>query len=320
MSICPVSAINIEDGIPKLTGKCTACGACYQACPRSEHNNSDLEKNAMCRSRNAEELIGVVKGAYAVKSTSSEILTHAQDGGAVTSILLNQLNSGVGGAVVAGLGKEKTWQPIPMLAETQQHIIECAGTKYTSASMLLGLVEAEKKGMKRVVFVGTPCQVHAVRRREQIDQKEKLDVLTIGLFCMETFDYYQLLQYLKEQEVDPEKVTKFEIKSGKFIAKKGTEPPFEVKIKRIKDLSRLCCRTCQDYTSELADLSIGNVGSPNGWSTVLVRTDKGEKALRSAEKAGLIEIKPLTDFEPGINLVNKLSEMKKKENSGESYK
>jgi len=136
---------------------------------------------------------------------------------------------------------------------------------------------------------------------------------------METFDYDKLMAYLKEQGVDPRKVTKFEIRNGKFIARTaGGDAPFEVKIRKLKELSRPCCRVCQDYTSELADISVGNIGSPEGWSTVLIRSEKGRTALNSAEKVGFVEVKPLSDYQPGMSLVNRLSELKKRENRGES--
>ncbi len=314
VSVCPVDAISFVDGNPKLTGKCTVCGACYEACPRVEHGYGEFEAGALGRNRFADETThGILLGAYAVRTLQPEVKEHAQDGGAVTSILISCLDEGAS-AVVAGLDEEKVWSPVPVLARDNHTVIECAGTKYTSAPMLLAVKQAEKEGIKKLAFVGTPCQIHALRRRQK--NTSKTDTLALGLFCMETFDYDRLMAYLREQGVDPAKVTKFEIKSGKFIAHMGGEPPFEVKIRKLKDLARPCCRICQDYTSELADLSVGNVGSPEGWSSVLVRTDKGETALRAAEKAGLVEVKPLTDFEPGMSLIDKLSDMKKRENSG----
>jgi coenzyme F420 hydrogenase subunit beta len=120
------------------------------------------------------------------------------------------------------------------------------------------LVKQAENEVKKLAFAGT-CQIQALRRRQR--NASKNDTLAIGLFCMETFDYDKLMAYLKDQGVDPEKVKKFEIKSGKFIAHREGGPPFEVKIRKLKELSRTCCRVCL-HTSELADLSIGNVGSP----------------------------------------------------------
>jgi coenzyme F420 hydrogenase subunit beta len=316
ISVCPEDAISFVEGAPKLTGKCKACGDCYIACPRTEHDLLRLEKEALGVERNESDIAhGVVKAAYAVRTLKPEVKDHAQDGGAVTSILLQQFDEGGDGAIVACLDPVKVWSPLPVVAKTRERTIECAGTKYTSAPMLLALEQAIKEDLNKVAFVSTPCQIHALRRRESLGKK-KIDTLAIGLFCMETFDYGMLMAYLREQGVDPNTVKKFEIKSGKFMAHRRSEPPFEVKIRRLKELSRPCCRICQDYTSELADLSVGNVGSPEGWSTVLVRTDEGEAALRAAEKAGLVEAKPLAEFQPGMSLVDKLSDMKKRENSG----
>jgi len=57
---------------------------------------------------------------------------------------------------------------------------------------------------------------------------------------------------------------------------------------------------------------VGNVGSPNGWSTVIVRTDVGEEVLGAAEKAGLVEVQPIDEGKRGLGLVNKLATMKRK--------
>lgn len=310
VSACPVDAISLVEGTPKLVGKCTACGACYVGCPRVEHGFSELEKQALGRVRLPEEACnGVIVGAYAVKALDEAVKGRAQDGGAVTAMILNQIKPR-SGAVVAGLDKEKPWLPVPVLARDMETIINCAGTKYTSAPMITAMKQAEKEVLSEIIFVGIPCQIHALRRRRNM-----VGALAIGLFCMETFDYDKLMGHLREQGVDPAKVTKFEIKSGKFIAHRPPEAPYEVKIRKLKELSRPCCRVCQDYTSELADISVGNVGSPDGYSTVLVRSAKGKTALEAAEKAGLVEVKLLSDYQPGMGLVDKLADMKKKENA-----
>ena len=314
VSVCPVDAISFVDGAPKLTGKCTACGDCYVACPRVEHNYSEYEASVLGRNRSSDEAShGVLIGEYAVRTLRPDVREYAQDGGAATSIILNCLDDGFS-AVVAGLDKEKVWSPVPVLTRDNRTVIECAGTKYTSAPMLLAVKQAEKEGLQKLAFIGTPCQIHALRRRQK--NASKVDTLALGLFCMEIFNYDKLMSYLKDQGVDPGKVNKFEIKSGKFIAHREGEPPFEAKIRKLKELSQPGCRVCVDYTSELADLSIGNVGSPDGYSTVLARSKKGEDVLRAAEKKGLIEVKSLKDYQPGMSLVDRLSENKKKENSG----
>ena len=42
------------------------------------------------------------------------------------------------------------------------------------------------------------------------------------------------------------------------------------------------CDECADFLGRSADLSVGSVGSMDGWSSVLVRTDRGRRALDNA--------------------------------------
>jgi coenzyme F420 hydrogenase subunit beta len=137
--------------------------------------------------------------------------------------------------------------------------------------------------------------------------------LKIGLFCMETFSYPSFMEYLEKEGVDAAEVDKFEIKSGRFIANQGGETVHRVRLKKVKELVRGCCHSCGDFTSEFSDISAGNVGSPDGWSTVIVRTEVGEKALEAAEKAGLVEVQPMEGGKSGLGLVEKLAVKKRKD-------
>ncbi|MCD6203958.1 MAG: Coenzyme F420 hydrogenase/dehydrogenase, beta subunit C-terminal domain, partial [Methanophagales archaeon] len=43
------------------------------------------------------------------------------------------------------------------------------------------------------------------------------------------------------------------------------------------------CAFCTDFVSRLADISIGSVGSPDGYSTVIVRSKKGRELLEMTD-------------------------------------
>jgi coenzyme F420 hydrogenase subunit beta len=45
------------------------------------------------------------------------------------------------------------------------------------------------------------------------------------------------------------------------------------------------CKECADFTGETADISAGTVGSPQGSTTLVVRTDRGEAAVEVASEA-----------------------------------
>jgi coenzyme F420 hydrogenase subunit beta len=43
------------------------------------------------------------------------------------------------------------------------------------------------------------------------------------------------------------------------------------------------CAFCDDFASRLADIAIGSVGSPDGYSTVIARSQAGKRLLDAAE-------------------------------------
>jgi len=324
VAACPVNVLELAAGEPQLVGNCIECGLCYRNCPRTDFDEAGMDQALFGRGRNSKELLtGVYKSAFAAKTKNNAVAGRAQDGGVVTSLLIQFIEDGGDGVIVAGLEPGKMWVPKPVVAKSSQEIINAAGTKYTVSPTLLGVKEAVKdQGLKRVAVVGTPCQIRGLSRITQDKYRNKkftdAVALKVGLFCMETFSYDDLVQYLKDEGVDPGRVTKFEIKSGRFYALAGEETLHRVKLGKVKKLIRPCCHVCEDFTSEYADVSVGNVGSPDGWSTVIVRTERGEKAFNAAMNSGLLEAQPIEGFDMGETLVHRLAKMKKeKEGSDE---
>jgi len=59
-AVCPVDAIELESGTPKLVGMCIACGMCYGDCPKTAFDEDEMDNLLFGRSRTAEEAeIGV---------------------------------------------------------------------------------------------------------------------------------------------------------------------------------------------------------------------------------------------------------------------
>jgi coenzyme F420 hydrogenase subunit beta len=170
---------------------------------------------------------------------------------------------------------------------------------------------------QKVALVGTPCHIIAAEKMEHYT-----DILgdspvdfKLGLFCMENFSYTYLQEFLKEQNIEMGEVKEFRVEKGHFWAYLKNGDVFKVPLSKVKVCMRKNCQICMDYTSELADLSVGSVGSPEGWSTIIARSEKGLKVLQYAEKEGYIEINPI---EPaGIKLIEKLARGKKDENKEE---
>jgi coenzyme F420 hydrogenase subunit beta len=316
-AVCPVNTVKIEDGPPKLVGLCISCQLCYWNCPVANFDVAEMEEKVFGRTRTDDEAaIGVHSAIWAVKATNDEVLGRAQDGGAVTAIL-TQFISGTGdGAVIAGVEEDRPWAAKPIVVTSKKGILEGAGTKYTNSPSLVGVASAiQEYALNKIALVGTPCQMKGIRNIEidpwSDDRIKDIVALRIGLFCMGTFDYPSFIGYLEGHGIDAAKVKKFEIKGGRFIAHQDGEVIHKGKLAAVKGLIRQCCHTCGDFSAEFADLSVGNVGSKNGWSTVIVRTDLGEEALKAAEQAGLVEIKPLDEGKRALLLVEKLANKKR---------
>ena len=43
------------------------------------------------------------------------------------------------------------------------------------------------------------------------------------------------------------------------------------------------CNFCDDFTNKFADISVGSVGTPDGYSTVIVRSEVGAKLLENMQ-------------------------------------
>lgn len=322
-AVCPVESIELEAGTPKLVGICIACGMCYASCPSAGFDEGEMDKLVFGRARADDEAdIGVKKYIYAVRAKDAAILELCQDGGAVSAILSQFLNEGGDGTVVTGLEESEAWVPKPVIASNKQEVLECAGTKYTPSPTMVGVSSAVNEyAKKRIAVVGTPCQIRGLSKvtaGQFADGKIKEAVgLKVGLFCMETYNHASFMGFLKSEGVDVSKVDKFQIKSGKLFALEEGRVVYEAKLSKVKEFVRPCCHGCEDFASEYADISVGNIGTPDGWSTVIVRTQRGEDVLKAAERAGLVEIKPVEEGKAGMGFILRLARAKKKKTEKE---
>jgi len=319
-AVCPVNSIVLKEDQPNLVSVCVACGMCYNSCPRTNFSETEVEEKVFghYRGNNEEKHLGVYKSCYAARSKDEKVLSRCQDGGAVTSIAMQMMRENSEAcAVAAGIEEGTNWRPEPVVAASTEELLRCAGTKYTPSANILGLGSAVKEyERKRVTLIGTPCQMRGWRRMNTppfsaIRLGESVE-LAVGLFCMESFNYKSLMEHLQKEGVDLSKVTRFEISSGRFQVLEGKQAVYKATLRKMADFVRPCCHYCTDFTAEFADISVGSIGSPEGWNTVIVRTERGEKALDRAVRAGVLVIKPLEAGEKtGLRTIVKLAKEKR---------
>jgi coenzyme F420 hydrogenase subunit beta len=312
--VCPFKSLEYANGNPTLIMGCKACGICVAVCPQYEVSLAELEKFVFDRERSAEEESGVCRKFILAQATDSKIRAISQDGGVVTALLSFALEKGlIDGAIVSGVDKERPFLPVPKLATTLEEILASAGTKYSYSPNILALTEAVKQ-KKNIAFVGTPCQIRAVRRMHVAGLRYASPVkFLIGLMCSECFLYEGLMgKHVREAlGIDLGSIRKMNIKGKMLIT---TESGVQtISLAEAKQYARANCGFCNDFSSELADISAGGLGL-DGWTFTIVRTEKGEQLFARAEKEGSIKTRNATEEANALNLLSKLSR-KKRQNS-----
>ncbi len=323
VAVCPSNSIgvSIESSLPELVKMCTGCSLCWDFCPRgglraealwppstpSTPSKGDgpsapgatpvLEPGAprwLTPGPPADGL-GAVVESYAARASVGDGLV--QDGGVVTAVLLAALDAGeIDGAVVA-VPSDDPAEPlrgVARVATSPEEIVASGGSFYnqTMALAALDLSGLDLGDQPRLAVVGTPCEIEGIRAmqaRPWPTGAHRVDavVLTIALLCTKSFDYRTLvLQLLRDEHgVDLERVSKVDVVHGRLVveyADGGVAVDEPVKLFRGAALKG--CDECADFVGRTADLSVGSVGSLRGWSSVLVRTERGRRALGAARR------------------------------------
>jgi coenzyme F420 hydrogenase subunit beta len=171
---------------------------------------------------------------------------------------------------------------------------------------------------EKIAIVGTPCQILAAYKMDKFSEYQSPIELKIGLFCMENFSYTFMKELLKEHDIYMKDVLECRIEKNYVWFYLTEDRVFKIPLKEVKRCIRRNCQVCMDLTSEFSDLSVGSVGSPEGWSTVIVRTDKGLEFIDAAERDNYLKTKPIS--ESGLKIMERLAGNKKSENIAEIKK
>ena len=159
---------------------------------------------------------------------------------------------------------------------------------------------------KKIAMVGTPCEIMAASKL-QLYTDSPIDV-KLGLFCMENFSYKYFVNLLKEYGLKMDDIEKFRIEKGFVFLLLKTKETIKIPLSVAQRIIRKNCNICVELTSETSDISIGSIGSDEGWSTLIIRTEKGEDIVEGAIEQKFIEAKELT--EPQFNLLNRIAQTK----------
>jgi len=311
VAACPSDSIGIADSDrrPTLVKMCTGCSRCWDTCPRAGLRYERLPTLEGADPESVPDGIGHVEGAYA--ASASDEVPDAQHGGVVTALLAALLEGDtIDGAIVAFEAPDGTGLAAPKLATTPAEVRAGAGTLFTQPLQLAELgdliADADLPADPDLALVGTPCVIEGVTaldrspyREGRFDEPRPLDHidLTIALTCTQALDDEGLEHVLaREYDLDPADVAGLDLVGQGIridLADGGEE---RAPLSAFEGAILSGCLECADATGWTADLTVGTVGSRQGESTLLVRTERGTAAFDRAESA--LDARPLENRAP----------------------
>lgn len=283
VEICPKNAVCMEDTMDACNAvvdesKCIHCGACERICPNLIQ--CELKKPLSWCQGWAEE----------------EETRRSSSSGGVCASLIRWFAQRYG-TVCACVFREG--QFVFAFSDELEDVSLYAGSKYVKSNPLgvyKGIVERLRRGEK-VLFVGLPCQVAAVRNA--VRPRMESGLYTIDLICHGSPSPLLLERYLEERKKDIARISAIDFREktrfglrcdGKYVVSKRVKDMYTCAFLSGLDYTDNCysCRYAQ--SKRLGDITLGDAWGSSlvaeeqrkGISLILCQTEKGEKLVKEA--------------------------------------
>jgi coenzyme F420 hydrogenase subunit beta len=319
VAVCPPGFLSISDDhmpVPAVAPdsmSCDDCTLCLDVCPGKDTATPPSETRIFGRRRTpGERWTGIFRQSLVLTSTNPRVLAGAAAGGAGTTFMLTALRSGLADAViVVGRDANRPWVPAALITDSEDEVIRCGQTSYCLTPNLQLLRDPR---FKRIALVGVPCEIQAVRKMQNVvpppEVAEKV-VLTVEIACASSTKLAGTEYLITEKLGIPLKeVTELRYREGEYPGEFTVKTrngqrrslPFFGVVDEFKRHKTHRCLVCGDWWSGLADVSISD-GDPNIYassqsgakpprqSTVMTRTEQGEKIVQAAVQLGLASVR-----------------------------
>jgi coenzyme F420 hydrogenase subunit beta len=264
----------------QVLDSCSFCNRfCEEVCPRLEH----------LVPLDAEAILGA--------KTNGPVKTGTPNG-VILAILVAGRSTGLIDGVVMNDFDPWVLQPKADVASTVEDIAKSVGPQYIWAPTLDALNSAIYDwGLRNLAVVGTPCVAQAIRRlinstETRLKTYQEAIRLVISVFCTGMY---------KPELIEEEVVKKLGVPRNTIrgIEESVEQDGLKVKLwdggeriiirQQAEAFTRPGCGSCDDYLGSSADIAIGNLGTPQDSSTLLINTNVGDIFVRNALKMRLLE-------------------------------
>lgn len=283
VAVCPrdLLRISVDDPVASLrdgiAADCGDCTLCLDVCPGKDTATAASELRLFGRTRAEDERwTGVISRTFQAHAGSLDVLAAASAGGAVTTLLITALRTGViDAALVVGRDELRPWVPAPRLVDTEADLTACAQASYSITPNLQLLRDTPHE---RVGIVGLACQIQALNRMANLPARPAvLDkvALTIEIACSSNTRLAGTEHLIEDRlQVPLSDVTDLKYRAGQYPGRftvRDTDRdqhslPFHELVTTFKEFKSFRCRACPDWWSGLADISVAD-GDPNIFKT-----------------------------------------------------
>lgn len=290
----------------RITGK----GVEFDVCPGKGYPILALARHFGNEGYNSDLECGMWENIWACHSTNPQFLKNAASGGIMTAIAHHLIVSGrVSGALVTKMEYGCNGpRPNTFIAQSIEELVEAQGSKYCPVSALSFLPSA-KKFEGQLVFVGTPCQIAALRLLQQIQPEwGKKIPYAIGSFCGGFRDFRETDTLICRAGIAPDKVTYFRYRGGgqpgSMLIEDDLGRSRQIKYPHYTSMTGYTkhkrCRFCVDATAELSDFSCGDawlprfIESSSSWSLLFIRSTEAERIIEEMRSENKLQFEEVT--------------------------
>jgi len=328
VAACPVDALEIEKKELRYVHDCSEdlkfCPLCYDVCPYTEALLLET-LGFVTEAPNRREDLGYYRKLAFAQSTDKELREQSRSGGVVTALLGYAIGKGIIDSAVISESELESPVGKPSVSLIPDDVLVAVKGKLSPGAVATAFRKAvQEYGRTKIAFVGTPCAMLALRKLESWEHNITNSLkMIIGLMCLWSFSLPNLIEYTaKKYDLDPSEIQKMTLDKDFRIHVKDSVVTLPVSEAKAQAL--LGCRTCVDFTAELADISVGGARPLEDWSTVIIRTATGERLFDDAVKDGIIRLRSQEEPEAFSHLMMMatqkkkaaLSEIRKREKTG----
>lgn len=282
--------------------ECGECTKCIEVCPGLGVNH-ESQSNKEIHLTELRGSWGPVLEVWEGYANDTEIRYKGSSGGLASAIALYCLEKEeMYGVLHTSANVENPYKNKTAFSRNRSDILSRSGSRYSPASPCDGLSQIES-APNLCVFIGKPCDVAGLRKAQffkpELDRKVGV---AIGIFCAGAPSTQGIVDLLRNLNVNREDINEIRYRG------EGWPGNFSVRLKGEENTRVLMtymdswgfvqkyrpyrCYLCPDGTSEFADISCGDPWhreiskGEQGYSLVLVRTEKGRKIIRGAMETG----------------------------------